>query len=194
MNLEFFESGHIYRVDGKVVPSVTQILEPLNNFDNVPPHVLETAAERGKAVHRLCEYHDYGQEVDVPWELSGYLDAWIAFLAGTGCEVELIELRLYHEAMGYAGTLDRLLRHPKGKRVLGDIKATYDHVPTVGPQTAAYEWLWNSNNEDDHIDERWSIRLMKDGKFDLVPLKERSDFSIFTSALNISNWRAKHYG
>lgn len=55
--VEFIDDIHQYLVDGCMVDSVTQILgvKYKNDYANVPPAVLENAAQRGTAVHKAIE-------------------------------------------------------------------------------------------------------------------------------------------
>ena len=51
--LEFIEYGHIYLVDGVIVPSITGIVRKVlgEKYDRVPRDVLNKASEHGTAVH-----------------------------------------------------------------------------------------------------------------------------------------------
>lgn len=55
--LEYFEDGHIYLVDGIVVPSITQLLKVKfsNKYDHVDKSTLERASEAGTKVHEVIE-------------------------------------------------------------------------------------------------------------------------------------------
>ena len=55
--LEYFDDTHTYLYDGLMLPSVTQILgvKYKNDYASVPPAVLNTAAQRGTAVHKAIE-------------------------------------------------------------------------------------------------------------------------------------------
>lgn len=55
--LEYFEDGHIYLVDGVVVPSITQLLKARfsNKYDHVDKATLERASEAGTKVHEVIE-------------------------------------------------------------------------------------------------------------------------------------------
>jgi hypothetical protein len=198
--LSFEEQEHVYQWDGKVVPSVTQILTPINNLDGIPPHILEHARERGVAVHKACELFDFGQldESTLDPVLVPYLEAWKMFLHTWGAEVELAEHRMFHQGKSYAGTVDRIIRAKKKarrfeRRYLADIKATFAHVESVGPQTAGYLDMWNHEYPDETISNRLSIRLKNDGKFEAVPLKDRSDLRTFQSCHAVWKWRNSHY-
>lgn len=67
--LEYYEDGHIYLVDGVVVPSITQLLRIRfgNKYSGVSRDVLNRAAEAGTAVHEAIErYCVDGAESDLP--------------------------------------------------------------------------------------------------------------------------------
>lgn len=51
---EFDPVAHRYTLDGRVLPSVTQILRGLDDFSHVPARVLERARDRGTRVHSAC--------------------------------------------------------------------------------------------------------------------------------------------
>lgn len=63
--VEFIDDIHQYLVDGCMVDSVTQILgvKYKNDYANVPPAVLNNAAQRGTAVHKAIEnYNNSGYD------------------------------------------------------------------------------------------------------------------------------------
>lgn len=67
--VEFYDDGHIYLVDGVLVPSVSRLLafKFPNKFDYVDPKVLRRAAEKGTAVHEAIErYCKTGEESEFP--------------------------------------------------------------------------------------------------------------------------------
>lgn len=73
--LEYFDDGHIYLVDGVVVPSITQLLKFKfgNKYDCVSRETLQRASDAGTQVHdaiqRLCET---GEIADFP-EVRNFL-------------------------------------------------------------------------------------------------------------------------
>jgi hypothetical protein len=190
--LKFEEEGHVYTYNDEVVPSVTQVMAPISNLDGIPEHHLENARQRGTAVHRATELYDFGELGEIDMELEPYLEAWKQFLHCYNPEIIAIERKLFSEKRKYAGTIDRVLKI-KRKRTLVDIKATADNVATVGPQTAAYQRLWEENYGE-QIQERWSVRLLRDGTFDLQKQKTRSDLATFDHCHAIWKWRTHHYG
>lgn len=63
--LEFYPDTHMYLYDGMMLSSVTQILgvKYKNDYANVPPAVLNNAAQRGTAVHKAIEnYNNSGYD------------------------------------------------------------------------------------------------------------------------------------
>lgn len=59
--LEYFDDGHIYLVDGLIVPSITELLKVRfgKKYEGIDKETLRRAADAGTAVHdaiqRLCE-------------------------------------------------------------------------------------------------------------------------------------------
>lgn len=72
--LTFEEEGHIYRVDGKRVPSITQVIK-INHPDkykDVDEEVLKRAARLGTEMHQaIQDYEELGLESELQ-ELIGY--------------------------------------------------------------------------------------------------------------------------
>ena len=67
--LEYIDDGHIYLVDGIIVPSITQILSVKfgNKYSAVDKQTLSRAAEAGTAVHEAIEaFCMSGKESDLP--------------------------------------------------------------------------------------------------------------------------------
>lgn len=118
------DTDHIYRVDGVVRPSVTQILERagLVDYNFLPPSVRTMALERGAAVHLATQLYD---EHDLDWDsipgLVPYVEAWGAAVQHYEFEFTAIEQRGYNDRYGFCGTLDRLARNHSGDWII-DIK------------------------------------------------------------------------
>jgi hypothetical protein len=107
----FDEEHHIYRRDGKILPSVTGIIKPLVDFSAVPYDVMERARLFGNGVHKTVELElkdDLDEDaLDAP--LYGCLLAFRAFRADHWDIFEenpIAEKPGYHARLGYAGTPD----------------------------------------------------------------------------------------
>lgn len=185
-DIHFEPEAHAYWLNGQPVPSVTQVLDPLEDFSCVDADLLERARLFGSAVHQATELYDTGE---LDWatldpHLAPYLNGYIRFLGETGVKPLHCELRVGSLRWRYAGTLDRIYQMARAV-VLCDIKS--GAVPrTVGPQTAAYE---NAVNESHGIKvkHRYCLQLKPDD-YRLIPCKGVQDFTVFTSALNIHNF------
>jgi hypothetical protein len=190
MQLDFDSEKHVYSLGGRVLPSVTEILRPLEDFSRIPAEVLEAARDFGHNVHLACHLDD--QEA-LEWDsldpaLVPYVLAWRKFLADTGAVVIASEHPLAHPTLGYAGTPDRVLAWGK-RTVLPDIKSTTVVPRTVGPQTAGYTKLYQANHGG-REPERYCIQLKPDGTYSSHRRPESTDWSVFLSCLNI--WRFKN--
>lgn len=192
MRLEFDSETHTYTLNGERVPSVTQVLAPLEDYSMVPRDVLEAARIFGQHVHEACDLFDR-DELD--WssldpELVPYVEAWAQFLEQSGAVVIASEVRVAHEQLGYAGSPDKVLAW--GKRlVIPDLKATAVVPPTVGLQTAAYAKAYQAMHGG-REPSRYCIHLQPGGKYRSHPRTDPSDWSYFLSALNCYKWKEKH--
>lgn len=188
--IAFDEARHEYRVGGRIVPSVTQVLSILSDFSAVPAEVLARAAEFGSHVHQAVHLSNEGtlDEVTLDPALAPYLSAWRDFLIDTGAKVLASEVRVYHPGHHYAGTLDTIVEL-RGKAVLIDVKT--GQVPrTVGPQLAAYEEAYHANEDNPHaLRRRLCVQLTGDG-YRIHECKNASDWSVFQSCLNV--WRFRN--
>lgn len=198
MKITFRPEGHAYEVDGRVVPSVTQILGTFNHgFDRVDPEILRAKQQLGTAVHRACELDD-DHCLDVSSlhdKVRPYLDAWRKFRGDTKCEVIGNEQVVYHRSYDYIGTADRLLRLNSKKTVV-DIK-TGVRLPWAALQTAGYAMAWEDMNSLGgpfgivKCESRASIHLHDDGTYDLYPHTDPADRNTFLAALQLSRWMRK---
>ncbi|MCZ4315136.1 hypothetical protein O4H66_17150 [Comamonadaceae bacterium G21597-S1] len=193
--LTFDEATHTYRYSGQVVPSVTQILRPMMDLDHVDPDLLRRASAFGIAVHAACELDDRMEldESALDPALRPYLMAWRKFCREHGCSWELIESRVYHPSLRYAGTLDR---HGfcDGYRSIVDIKSGTALYPSVGPQLSAYAHAHAQEIGQPSmagVYRRYAVRLF-DGGYELKQYTDPTDFSAFASLVTLRQFAAKH--
>lgn len=199
MSLSFDEASHTYRWDGKLVPSVTQILKPISpDFRKVPSEVLERARQLGVAVDHtitLFELDDLDEDSLDP-QLAAYLDGWKRLKAMAQIEVLGVQERVYHPTLGYAGTMD-IRANVAGFGAVLDVKRTFAIPASVGPQTAAYAEAWNAADTiAPRIHQRFAVHLKPRptgsilGKIE--PLTRASDKNVFVSCLNIWRFNNEH--
>lgn len=140
--LTFDPGPHVYRWDGRVVPSVTEILEEAGVIDYsfIPRDTREMALERGRLVHLATHYDDEGtlDESTIDPILMPYVEAWRTFRRETGFTPFEIEKRGYNDKQRFAGTIDRIGTFPmRPGRYVVDIKCG-DYPAWVRWQLAAY--------------------------------------------------------
>lgn len=123
--LEFIEDGHVYLVDGLIVPSVTQILKIRfgGKYSHVRPDVLRRAAEKGTAVHEaIQDWCETGKESEFP-EVRNFkfLQKHYGFEV---LENETPVILFREDRPVAAGRLDLVLKDKEGRIGGGDIKRT----------------------------------------------------------------------
>lgn len=177
-----FDAGpHLYRLNGEVIPSVTQIMEPLSRrkYERVSEVTLKRAAEKGEAVHEGCEnWLKYGIE-DVPLEHMGYFRAFKEWWSLRNPSLVGSEIRIYHKLYRYAGTID-LLVYIAGVLTLVDIKTTWNlEEKLCRTQLEAYVQALASHGiivEDKRI-----LHLKRDGKWKdpKFPVRDAERLKVF---------------
>jgi len=189
---QFVPETHSYLQDGRVIPSVTQLLEAagLVCYDHIPKAVLDRKAEIGTAAHSACWYFDENDldRSTVAPEVERYERGWEKFRRETGFTPRLIEQRgiAVMAGMQYGYTLDRegLLR---GRDTLIEIKCTAGVEISWGPQMAAYEAALRA--QDGKIRQRVAVHLLPDGGYSLLPYTQVSDYQVFQWALGMETWK-----
>lgn len=116
MRIEFDEEKHIYTVDGKQVPSVTDICNPITSehYGAINAAILEMASRRGTAVHEATQLIDLGVMPGDDPEVDAYVNAYLDFLLDYKPKWEYIEWIGYYDdfwdgeyRVEYCGTVDR---------------------------------------------------------------------------------------
>ncbi len=194
MGLEFLESEHAYLLDGKRVPSVTQVIREIlapDEYAGVSREVLDHAANRGRAVDRMIELDLAGELApeSLHPELLPYWRAWQAFpdrQAWANLE-PVCQGQVFSAPYGYAGTFDILLRSDD---VLIDVKATALVPRTVGVQTAAYAIAMTRSNSCGDL-KRFCLHVTPTG-CKLIRLPHTGDSADFLAALRVYHWRHRH--
>jgi len=194
--LDFDPAAHVYRWGGKIVPGVTTVLRGLHSLAGVPLEILEAAQQRGTDVHQACEFLDQDDldEDSLTDQTRGYVAGYRSFLVDCAPNYAGIEEQVYHQTLGYAGTLDRrgALTYA-GERIVSaviDLKTSAQEYPVVWePQLAAYAQAARCPNA-----RRFTLQLRPDGTYRLRECVDPSAWAVFVSLLNIHNWKEKHRG
>jgi hypothetical protein len=142
--LEFNAERHEYKLNGVVIPSVTQILKAagLSDFSGVNADLLQRSANFGTAVHKAIELRSKGtlDNNSVDEGLKSYLLQWDAFASQFKFESKKQEIVLCHESLKFAGTIDNL-GEIDGVETLIDVK-TGTPRPSDIIQLCAYGMLY----------------------------------------------------
>lgn len=189
--LQFDEPSHRYTVNGRVIPSVTQIISAvgLYEFDFVSRETLAIAAERGRIVHTYIEWYEQGvlDESSIDSELAGYFSAYLKMKAELNLpKPDEIEKRVYSATYGYAGTLDQLFVKP---RWINDHK-TGVKSPVHGLQLSGYWLAEHPDMRNDKPDRLTCSYYTVHGEWDLVDYPYEP--LAWLSVLADYQWRAKH--
>jgi hypothetical protein len=195
--IEFDEAAHVYRVDGRIVPSVTRVLEAvgISDFSMVPPAVLKHAQDRGTAVHRACWYDDQGDldEASLDPEIVPYVEAWRAFRHDHEFVAVDIERRFYNADYAFCGTFDRLGWMRRWGKVMTDIK-TGVHSMSWPIQLAAY-LRGHLSRVDALATRRLIVQLSANGHYLLHWYEANSlgrDWRTFLAALAVCQFKEEH--
>jgi hypothetical protein len=112
--LEFICEEHLYLYEGVIIPSVSEILRFIfpNKYKDIPQEVLNSKAEYGTLVHKLCEELDLGksfeelkQEYDFNYIIEASLKQHLKLKEKYNIEPISMEKRVCYQGL-YAGTYD----------------------------------------------------------------------------------------
>lgn len=192
--LSFEEDKHIYKLDGRYLPSVTTVMKPLSQalYKDVDEYVLNKAAERGTAVHNAIEnYALFGIE-DIEPEYEGYFNAYKDWLTDMNPKTLGTECRVYHKFLRYAGTADMPVEID-GKNILIDFKTSASvNKMLTGVQLEAYSKAFESHGLC--FDGKAILHLKSNGKYDWT-YYERNDsesWDVFCALMLVYNHIQKY--
>ena len=180
------EEGHIYRLNGRKIPSVTQALSLVDDRQKDPYFLL-----RGRYIHRACELWSRGEldENTVDPAILPRLEAYKGFCKDTGFIPSRIEEFYVHPIYLYGFKFD-LGGALNGREVLIDLKSF--PAPVDALQGAAY---WGGLHAQDPpliYKAVFDLYLKENGKSNLVPIKFlRNNFLTFLAVLTAYRWKEK---
>jgi len=187
--LTFTPENHQYRVDGVIVPSVTQVLSILNDYSQVDEKTLLASMDFGKKVHRAIELlnNDDLDEESLDDAIKPYLEHWEKFCTDFKMTEPTSEHRMYHPTLNYAGTID-IYCFLDGVLSIIDIK-TGAVSKSAAPQVAAYKAMYEAFIG--HKVEQTFILQLNEDRYNVINTTKsnRHDMNIFLSCLNIYNYK-----
>lgn len=175
---------HEYFLEGRKVPSVTQILSSLTDFSKVNLSVLEYAREFGTGVHLACEFNDNNDLAELPEVYVPYLEGWKKFLNDYKVEILEVEKMVYSKNFRYAGTVDRIAKI-KNKITVIDIKSGQKN-PVFALQLSGYKIALEEMGVKPKA--RMTVYLKPEG-YSVQEYKDTFDDAVFLSALYLHNWK-----
>ena len=170
----FNEEEHSYLLDGKELSGITGMLQRQlfpDEFDGIPEHLIQGAADYGAGVHLSCEDFDKNWINDGTQEVIDY----IQLCKDYGLVHECSEYTVTDGA-NWASKIDKVYRVSEDTFSLGDIK-TYGQMTPVKLEKARwqlsiYAFFFELMNRKAKIDKLFVIRLRnkmkKDGSFDHI--------------------------
>ena len=184
--------NHTYEVDGRRVPSVTEIagLLTARKYAETNPAILAQAQRRGTEVHELCEAIDCGidpAELEIAPELVGYVNAYLAFLRDYRPTWDYIEKIVCTQE--YAGRADRIGKID-GKPCIVDIKTTAN-MDRLSKLSLAFQlYFYNEAFYSGFADTLYGVQLKKDGTYtaqDYRKIISRYGVSVVSAAEELLN-------
>ena len=145
--LTFNQEFHTYRVDGRIVPSVTQLLDD-GTYANVNEEILKNAQERGTLIHKEIEMFIKRAE-------TGYTDEFEDFMSIYRGNIEKFENKAIFDIKTYA------VASPKNR------EKCYKQIKMYAD---AIEYLTG-----EHITQFYMIHLPKTRKARLIDLTKEFD-------------------
>lgn len=182
---EYDDKTHSYYINGRRVPSATQIVAGLGLIDT--SRFTAYARDRGKAIHAAIASHIAGSLVlsGLACEHRPFVEAAISFLEISNAKIEVYETPVYNIGLGYAGTPD-LVGEFFGDPGLPDWKTGSVDERVVGIQTALYDLALPPARSRRR---RMAVQLSKTGKYKLFDLTGRAgsriDYQRATAAVDL---------
>lgn len=181
----FHPIGHLYETaDGTPLDSVTTIIkeETGQRF-----YGDGSAAERGTAVHKACQYYDEKDLAVVPENIIPYLEQYKLALAAHKIVVLENEQMRYHPQFFYAGTLDKIVRIDGALGII-DIKTGQKYTEHKWQLAAYADMIKHEHTEPLR---RWALYLTPES-FQLEEFTDRKDFTEFLVFFSSHNLKIKY--
>lgn len=154
----------------------------------------DQAARRGTEVHGLAQRLAAGEDLPVPDELVGHVDAYLAFAEEWGLREVFVEAPVANLRWGYCGTVDAIADLADGARWLLDLKTGRSGIfREAALQLSAYrnaEWIVGRDGVPvpmPEVNKVGAVWLKADRTYELVPLDAGPEtFRVFLYAQQIA--------
>jgi hypothetical protein len=190
-NFSFDDLNHIYRLNGQVIPSVTQILQAEGIADY--SYADESDRDFGKAGHRVTELWDK-RTLDIKTisePLIPYLNGYKKFLKDFKVKVipEWIETPTYSFIWKYGVKPDRVVEI-NGKLTVYEIKFSTSMIPATRIQTAAQKIAIEEQTKL-KIKQRMAVQILPDD-YKISEYTKLSDERIWLSAVILNQFKKEN--
>ena len=170
----FNEEEHSYWLDGKKLSGITGMLQRQlfpTEFDGIPQHFIQGAADYGTSVHVSCEDFDKNWINDGTQEVNDYIELCKDYGLVHECSEYTVT-----DGTNWASMIDKVYRVSEDTFNLGDIKTygqmTPEKLEKARWQLSIYAYLFELMNKKAKVDQLFIIRLRnkmkKDGSFDHI--------------------------
>ena len=189
----FDADRHEYRIDGARVPSVTEIIKPVQRELGGSEEVRDYKRQIGKALDSAIMILERGEEIDedsLDPALVPFLQAWLKFKRETGFRVLINQQIVYSRKLRFAGTPDMMGTRSEGPTPdeLVDTKCVWAIDPATAIQTAGYA-IAAQESLGLQIKRRGGLQLLRDGSYRFHPYRDEMDLHVFRACLSIAAWR-----
>lgn len=185
---EYNDSEHLYRLNGRLIPNVTSILDVIPSKEKMFSHKPEYA-QRGQDIHKELERLDKGEKLLFDYDEE--VELWKAIKTEELNDVKFsrkeIECKHFHSIYLYAGTFDRA---SKAEKFILDIKTGVERK-TDYLQLHAY---FNMLLENGMIDKNYEMILAYVNNKQTDPKKavkrfnyDKKMFNLFLNCLTVFN-------
>ena len=170
----FNAEDHTYLLGDKYLSGITPVLQRQffpTEFEGIPKHIVNQAAEYGTQVHKSCEDFDHSWINDGTVEVQDYIQICKDYnLSPTASEYTVTDFK------DYASQIDKVYRVNEDTFDLADIKTygqmTADKLEKVRWQLSTYQYLFLKVNPKCRVRNLFVIHLRnkmkKDGTFDHI--------------------------
>lgn len=177
-NLFFDNENHKYYYLGEKVSCTSDVLKIIDciAMNDIPVRNIMIAGEKGTRIHEETENYDCGllDVCDKDWlleneDIEPYVKCYIDFACDYKSIPIAMEIPLYSEEIGIAGTID-LVKEINGELALID-KKTGSIIYGLRSmlQLNIYRLIWNKTHKR-QIEKLYILHLQKDKPYRLIPI------------------------
>lgn len=173
--VEFIDDGHIYLVDGEIVPSVSNIIAFIfpNKYSHIPKDILDKKAEYGSQVHKAIECIESKKELpSLNYLQEASIEQYKKLKEQYQIEVLEQEKMVCYEKL-FCGRFDMIAK-VNGLYSLCDIKTTAKlDKESLSWQLSFYALAYDAENYDTKFEKFYAIWLPKKGLGEIVEIARK---------------------